>query len=88
MVHDGIRLAIPTMNDSTEKPRPASDHDQDISSIMKGITTPSDVNVAAVIWKKIRLTSANFVQLCLAKFVDVPVAGELDIYFNFEQLHV
>jgi len=62
-VHDGIRLAMPTINERTEKPRPALDHDQDISSIIKGSATPRDVNVAAVIWKKIRLTSVNLAQL-------------------------
>ena len=41
---------------------PALDQDQDNSSIMNGNATPSDVNVAAVIWKKMRLTNENFHQ--------------------------
>ena len=55
---------MPTMKDNTEKPSPAPDHVQDISSIMNGNTTPRDENVAAVIWKKIALTSANLSQPC------------------------
>ena len=61
-VSAGNQPVMPTINDNNEKPTPASDHDQDNSSIMKGKATPSEVNVDAVIWKKMTLTSANFHQ--------------------------
>ena len=59
----GSQPVIPTMKESREKPTPASDHDQDNSSIMNGRATPRDVNVDAVMWKKMTLTSVNFHQL-------------------------
>ena len=81
-VQDGMRLAMPTMNDNIEKPRPAPDHDQDISSIMYGKATPREAKVAAVTWKNSRLTRAKLIQPRRIVFVGIPAEGVIDIEAN------
>src|SRR5712675_1410027 len=58
-IHAGTVLARPTVSAKRENPAPAWDHVQDISAIMEGNTTPSELKVAPEIRKKMALITTN-----------------------------
>src|SRR5258708_14039916 len=58
-IHGGTVLASPTVSAKRDNPLPACDHVHDISVIMEGSTTPSELKVAPEIMKKMALITAN-----------------------------
>src|SRR5882672_9523338 len=67
-IHAGTVLASPTVSANRENPAPACDHVHDISAIMEGSTTPSELKVAPEIRKKMALITTNNAHFSAAGF--------------------
>src|SRR5260221_27474 len=76
-IHAGTVLARPTVSAKRENPAPAWDHVQDISAIMDGSTTPSELKVAPEIRKKMALITANKAHISTAGFAPGRAAAGL-----------
>src|SRR5258706_3833743 len=76
-IHAGTVLARPTVSAKRENPAPASDHVHDISAIMEGSTTPSELKVAPEIRKKMALITTNSAHFSAAAFMSGCAAAGL-----------